>query len=136
MQEGFFMEAHPKLSPLDFSSSGIFLCGLAHSPRFMEESLAQARGAACRAAGLLLQPEIYTSGSVAEVDRTRCSGCLACVRSCPYQVPVIDQEGISVIDPRGCQGCGICAAECPAKAIILKHYNDGQVMAQARGASG
>jgi heterodisulfide reductase subunit A2 len=136
MQEGFFMEAHPKLSPLDFSSSGLFLCGLAHSPRFVEESLAQARGAACRAAGLLRQPEIYTSGAVAQVDRTRCSSCLVCVRSCPYHVPVIDQEGISVIDPRGCQGCGICAAECPAKAIILKHCTDGQMMAQARGSSG
>jgi heterodisulfide reductase subunit A2 len=135
MQEGFFMEAHPKLSPLDFSSSGIFLCGLAHSPRFLEESLAQAKGAACRAAGLLLQKEMHTSGVVAEVDRERCSSCLVCVRSCPYNVPVIDREGISVIDPRGCQGCGICASECPAKAITFKHYNDAQLMAQSHGAA-
>ena len=133
MSEGFFLEAHPKLSPLDFSSSGIYLCGLAHSPRFVEESLAQAQGAACRAAGLLLQTEIRSSGVIAVVDRTRCTSCLVCVRSCPYNVPHIDREGISVIDARGCQGCGICPAECPAKAITLQHYTDAQVISQAHG---
>ena len=135
MQEGFFLEAHPKLSPLDFSTAGIHLCGLAHSPRFTEETLAQASGAACRAAGLLLQKEIQTSGVVAEVKRDRCSSCLACVYSCPYHVPVMDSDGISFIDPRGCQGCGICAAECPAKAIVFKHYTDPQTIAQTRVAA-
>jgi heterodisulfide reductase subunit A-like polyferredoxin len=129
--EGFFLEAHPKLAPLDTSSSGIFLCGLAHSPRFIEESLAQAKGAAGRAAGLLLQRELRASGVVAVVDRMACSSCLKCVRACPYRVPVMDEEGISVIDPHGCQGCGICVAECPAKAIVLRHYTDGQLNAQA-----
>jgi heterodisulfide reductase subunit A len=133
MSEGFFLEAHPKLSPLDFSSNGLYLCGLAHSPRFVEESLAQAQGAACRAAGLLRQTEIRSSGVIAVVDRNRCSSCLVCVRSCPYNVPRIDREGISVIDARGCQGCGICAAECPAKAITLQHYTDAQVISQAQG---
>ncbi len=131
-QEGFFIEAHPKLSPLDFSSPGIYLCGLAHSPRFIEESITQAKGAACRAAGLLLQPEIRASGVVAVVNRERCSSCLVCVQSCPYKVPRMDSEGISVIDPHGCQGCGICAAECPAKAIEFKHYTDEQLAAQLR----
>ena len=134
-QEGFFMEAHPKLSPLDFSSAGIFLCGLAHSPRFVEESLAQARGAAVRAAAILQQKEIYASGVVAEVNRELCIACLACVRSCPYNVPVIDQEEISVIDPHGCQGCGICVAECPAKAITFKHYTDRQLLSQTESLS-
>ncbi|MCE5242511.1 MAG: FAD-dependent oxidoreductase, partial [Desulfobacteraceae bacterium] len=136
MQEGFFLEAHPKLNPLDCPGAGIFLCGLAHSPRFMEESLSQARGAACRAAGLLLRREITTSGTVAEVDRERCAACLLCVYSCPYKVPYIDGEGISVIDPRKCQGCGVCVSECPAKAITFHHYTDAQVVAQARGAAG
>ena len=135
MQEGFFLEAHPKLSPLDFSTAGIYLCGLAHSPRFMEETLAQASGAACRAAGLLLQKEIHSSGVVAEVIPERCSSCLACVYSCPYHVPVMNAQGVSYIDPRGCQGCGICAAECPAKAIVFKHYTDLQTIAQTRAAT-
>ena len=133
--EGFFLEAHPKLRPLDFSSAGIFLCGLAHSPRFMEESLCQATGAASRAASLLLQEEILSSGIVAEVDREHCSSCLVCVRTCPYQVPVMDEEGISAIDPQGCQGCGVCVSECPAKAISLKHYTDAQIGAKVAALS-
>jgi heterodisulfide reductase subunit A-like polyferredoxin len=134
MQEGFFLESHPKLAPLDSGSAGVFLCGLAHSPRFMEESLSQARGAACRAAGLLLQKEIHTSAVVAEVDASRCAACLVCVHTCPYHVPAINAQGCSVIDPRSCQGCGTCVSECPAKAIRLRHYTDDQVIAQADGA--
>jgi heterodisulfide reductase subunit A len=133
-QEGFFLEAHPKLRPLDFATPGLFLCGLAHSPRFVEESLIQAKGAACRAAGLLLQEEMFTTGAVAEVDRDLCSACLVCVRVCPYRVPVIDAEGISAIDPCGCQGCGLCVAECPAKAITLRHSTDSQMTARIAGA--
>ncbi len=136
MQEGFFLEAHPKLSPLEFGSGGIFLCGLAHSPRFMEESLAQAKGAACRAAGLLLQREIHTSAIVAEVNPEHCAGCLVCVYTCPYNVPAITGEGVSAINARSCHGCGTCVAECPAKAIRLKHYTDSQVIAQTGGAIG
>jgi len=131
--EGFFMEAHPKLSPLDFSTAGIFLCGLAHSPRFVEESLAQAAGAAARAAGLLAQKEVLGGGTVAEVIPERCSGCLACVTSCPYEVPRVDARGVSTIDPRKCKGCGTCVAECPAKAIDFRHYTDRQVVAQVAG---
>ncbi|MCU0612269.1 MAG: FAD-dependent oxidoreductase [Candidatus Eisenbacteria bacterium] len=134
-QEGFFMESHPKLSPLDAHTQGVFLCGLAHSPRFIEESLAQARGAAGRAAGLLVQSEIRVSGTVAAVIRDRCSACLTCVHVCPYHVPRMDEHGISVIDPRGCQGCGICVAECPAKAISMKHYTDAQLGAHAGAAA-
>ncbi|MCK8604256.1 CoB--CoM heterodisulfide reductase iron-sulfur subunit A family protein [Desulfoferrobacter suflitae] len=134
MQEGFFMEAHPKLSPLDFSRPGVFVCGLAHSPRFIEESITQALGAAARASGLLWKKQVYSSGIVAEVKRELCSACLVCVYTCPYQVPYIDKERVSVIDPEGCQGCGICVSECPAKAITFKHYNDDQILAQIEGA--
>jgi heterodisulfide reductase subunit A len=134
-QEGFFMEAHPKLSPLDANTQGVFLCGLAHSPRFIEESLAQARGAAGRAASLLVQSEIRVSGTVADVIRDRCSACLTCVHVCPYHVPRMDAHGISVIDPRGCQGCGVCVAECPAKAITMKHYTDAQLAAHSATAA-
>lgn len=134
--EGFFMEAHPKLSPLDFSRPGIFVCGLAHSPRFIEESLSQALGAAARASGLLWKKQVQSSGIVAEVKRDLCAACLVCVTICPYQVPRIDRENISVIDPEACQGCGICAAECPAQAITFKHYQDDQIRVQIEGAIG
>ncbi|NTV43244.1 MAG: FAD-dependent oxidoreductase, partial [Syntrophobacteraceae bacterium] len=114
IEEGFFLEAHPKLSPLDFSQAGVFVCGLAHSPRYVEESLIQAKGAACRAAGLLLRRDMRSSGIVAQVKRKECTACLVCVRRCPFKVPYIDAEGVSVIDALACQGCGICVAECPA----------------------
>ncbi len=133
MQEGFFMEAHPKLSPLDFSRPGAFVCGLAHSPRFVEESITQALGAAARASGLLWKKQVFSSGVVAEVKRELCSACLACVNICPYQVPYIDRENVSVIDAEACQGCGICVAECPAGAITFRHYTDDQILAQIEG---
>ncbi|MFI5354031.1 MAG: FAD-dependent oxidoreductase [Desulfobaccales bacterium] len=124
--DGFFMEAHLKLRPLDFASSGIFLCGLAHGPKFLEESLAQAKGAAARALGVLAQEEMYVAGTVARVDPLKCAACLTCVRTCPYGVPRMDEnEGVVVIDPASCQGCGNCASACPRKAIAVAHNLDG-----------
>jgi heterodisulfide reductase subunit A-like polyferredoxin len=129
--DGFFMEAHMKLRPLDFGSHGIFLCGLAHSPKFIEESIAQAQGAAARALAILAQKEMYGGGAVAVVDPEKCVVCLTCVRVCPYQVPVIDHTvPAAYIDPAACQGCGLCASECPAKAITLQNFTDSQIIAQ------
>jgi heterodisulfide reductase subunit A-like polyferredoxin len=129
--DGFFMEAHLKLRPLDFASSGIFLCGLAHSPKFLEESLAQARGAAGRALGILSRKEMYVAGSVAQVNPLQCVACLTCVRTCPYGVPRMDEsEGVVIIDPAACQGCGNCASACPRKAIVVNHNLDEQFVAK------
>ncbi len=129
--DGFFMEAHQKLRPLDFASSGVFLCGLAHSPKYLEESLAQAQGAAGRALGILSQKEMYVAGSVAEVNPLQCVACLTCVRTCPYGVPRMDEtEGVVVIDPAACQGCGNCASACPRKAIAVNHNLDEQFIAK------
>jgi len=129
--DGFFMEAHMKLRPLDFGINGIFLCGLAHSPKFIEESIAQAQGAAARALAILAQKEMYVGGAVAVVDPEKCVVCLTCVRVCPYQVPVIDHSvPAAYIDPAACQGCGLCASECPAKAITLQNVTDSQIIAQ------
>jgi heterodisulfide reductase subunit A-like polyferredoxin len=129
--DGFFMEAHMKLRPLDFASSGIFLGGLAHGPKFLEESIAQAKGAAARALGVLAQEEMYVAGSVAQVDSLLCAACLTCVRTCPYGVPRMDEsEGVVVIDPASCQGCGNCASACPRKAIAVKHNLDEQFIAK------
>jgi len=129
--DGFFMEAHQKLRPLDFAASGIFLCGLAHSPKFAEESIAQAEGAAARALGILAQEEMYVSGAVARVDPLKCVICLTCMRTCPFGVPRVDQgAGVIAIDPAACHGCGNCASACPRQAIEVMHHRDKQFFAQ------
>jgi len=129
-QEGFFLEAHVKLRPVDLANDGIFLCGTAHSPKLITESISQAMAAASRASTFLSQPEIVLSAVTAEVDQSRCASCLVCVRACPYDVPVINEEGVSFIDEALCQGCGICASECPAKTIHLNWYEDDQIMSK------
>jgi heterodisulfide reductase subunit A-like polyferredoxin len=129
--DGFFMEAHLKLRPLDFAVNGIFLCGLAHSPKFIEESIAQAQGAAARALGVLAQEVMYVGGAVAVVDPQKCAICLTCVRTCPFGVPRVDQaEGVVTIDPAACQGCGSCASACPRKAIEVMHHRDNQFLSK------
>jgi heterodisulfide reductase subunit A-like polyferredoxin len=129
--DGFFMEAHMKLRPLDFAVNGIFLCGLAHSPKFIEEAIAQAQGAAARVMGVLAQEVMYVGGAVAVVDPQKCAICLTCMRTCPYGVPQVDPaEGVVIIDPAACQGCGSCASACPRKAIEVMHHRDRQFIAK------
>ncbi|MGA7145244.1 MAG: FAD-dependent oxidoreductase, partial [Desulfobacterales bacterium] len=128
--EGFFLEAHVKLRPVEFATSGIFLAGLAHSPRFIEESITMAKSAGQQAMKILCRERMTTSAAVAEVDAEKCAACLACVRVCPFHAPFINEDGVSEIPPSACMGCGICASECPAKAIQLKHSTDDQVLAK------
>ncbi len=134
--DGFFLEAHPKLRPVDFASDGLFMAGVAHYPKFLDETIAQAQAAAARAAIILSQESVLTNARVAVVDQTKCVGCLTCVRACPYDVPKVKANftgvgnivGAAFIEPAMCQGCGICAAECPAKAIQLMHYRDVEML--------
>ncbi len=128
--EHFFLEAHVKLRPVDTQSDGIFICGMAHSPRLIDESISQALAASSRACCLLSQDSIEVGGVVAKVDPDLCAACLICVRTCPYEVPFINEDGVSEIDISKCHGCGVCAAECPAKAITLSHFEDTQILAQ------
>ena len=136
--DGFFLEAHVKLRPVEFASEGLFLAGAAHYPKLLEETLVQARAAASRAATILAHPTLVAGGSVAVVEPAKCTGCLTCVRICPYGVPRMVADVIGVgsivgaarIEAAICQGCGICASECPAEAIQLLNYRDGQVMAK------
>ncbi|MFZ5586502.1 MAG: FAD-dependent oxidoreductase [Thermodesulfobacteriota bacterium] len=128
--DGFFMEAHLKLRPVDFVSAGCFVAGSAHAPKFLEEVVAQAQAAAARAAGVLAQDQMLVGGEVAVVDAERCVACLTCVRTCPYGVPRINQEGVAYIDPAACQGCGNCASACPRKLIQVQHHRDDQVLAK------
>ncbi len=127
-EEGHFMEAHVKLRPVDMSTEGIFVCGTAHSPKLLHEAVAQAQAAAARAVTFLCQDQLTLSAVTARVEVERCAACLVCVRSCPYGVPKINQDGVSEIDEALCHGCGVCAAECPAKAIELNWYEDDQIL--------
>jgi len=127
---GFFIEAHAKLRPVDFASEGIFLCGMAHSPKLISESIAQAMAAGARAGAFLADTRQTISGVTAVVSPERCAACLVCVRSCPYNVPQINRENVSEINPALCQGCGVCASECPAKVIQVAHFEDDQIEAK------
>jgi len=128
--DGFFMEAHLKLRPVDFASNGFFLAGLAHGPKFLEESIAQAKAAAARAAIVLAKASIEVGGVVAVVDPGKCAACLTCVRTCPYNVPRIGPHDHAEIEPALCHGCGACVSECPGKAISLQHSTDEQILAK------
>ena len=128
--DGFLVEAHAKLRPVDFASEGIFLAGLAHYPKPLEESIAQAKAAASRAMTILSKEALLAGGVVADVDPALCAACLTCVRTCPYKIPHVDEHSHAVIDPAQCHGCGTCVSECPGKAITLKHFTDEQLVAK------
>jgi len=141
-EDGFFLEAHVKLRPLDFAADGVYLCGMAHSPRFMEETISQAQGAAMRAVTLLSKSELEATRIVARVNPLLCSNCGLCVETCPYDartlvprpsppLPIHIQGGssseyVQVIDVL-CQGCGACVAICPNKASQQKGFEMEQV---------
>ena len=134
--DGFFLEAHVKLRPVDFSSAGMYMAGMAHYPKLMDETIVQAQAASARAALILSKDMMTTSALIAHVNPDLCVGCLTCVRICPYDVPKIDPElggvgdilGAAHIEAAICHGCGSCASECPAKAIEMMHYKDTQVL--------
>jgi heterodisulfide reductase subunit A len=131
--DGYFLEDHIKLRPVDLPVPGFFVAGAAHSPKSIRESIAQAQAAAGRAQTMLARNVISLGASVARVDGKRCAACLICVRACPFDVPFINADGYSEIDPAKCHGCGVCAAECPAKAIQLMQYEDDQIVAKLDG---
>ena len=137
---GFFLEAHVKLRPLDFATDGIFLAGCAQWPKSIQDSISQANGAAGRASRFLSAKEMKTSGLISEVILEKCIGCGKCVEICPYNaVELIDInkefEEVSIIvqkayiNPALCKGCGTCAASCPVRAISVKHYDLDQITA-------
>ncbi|MCK5257680.1 MAG: 4Fe-4S binding protein, partial [Deltaproteobacteria bacterium] len=127
-EDGFFKEAEVKFRPVDFLVEGIFLCGLAHSPMFIEETIAQAQAAAQRAWTLLSKSSIEASRFVSYVNERRCSLCELCIAACPYQARVKDEENRKIVVREAlCQGCGACAMACPNSAAKLKGYRDDQM---------
>jgi heterodisulfide reductase subunit A-like polyferredoxin len=117
--DGFFLEAHVKLRPVDFASDGVFMAGMAHYPKLLDETMIQAQAAAARAARVLSRETLTAGGRVAIVDPALCTGCL-----------MGNIMGAALIEAAICQGCGSCAAECPAQAIQLMHYTDVQMAAK------
>ncbi|MEJ5376478.1 MAG: FAD-dependent oxidoreductase [bacterium] len=129
-QDGFLLEADAKWRPVDFLKEGVFLCGTAHSPRSIAESMAQAQAAAQRALAILRRQEILSARMIADVKRSICTLCETCVALCPYQARKLDvEEGVIVVDPAACQGCGACAVACPSGAAFVRGLEDKATMA-------
>jgi heterodisulfide reductase subunit A len=131
--DGYFLEDHVKLRPVDLPLPGFFVAGTAHAPKSIRDSIAQAQAVAARAQTFLARDSINLGAAVARVDTGKCASCLICVRACPFDVPFINAEGVSEIDPAKCHGCGVCAAECPAKAIQLMQFDDDLILAKLDG---
>ncbi|MFW5975317.1 MAG: 4Fe-4S dicluster domain-containing protein, partial [Desulfosalsimonas sp.] len=133
-EDGFFIEKHAKLGPSEFSTDGVYLCGLAHYPKPIDESIAQAKAAASRAVTLLSQKKVYSSGTVAQVDQQLCAACGVCVSICPYSAPSFVQEGRfagkAEVNAALCKGCGLCVASCRSGAIHLKGFDTDQILYQ------
>jgi heterodisulfide reductase subunit A len=132
--DGFFVERHAKLGPVEFATDGVFLCGLAHYPKPIDESISQGRAAASRAITLLAQKTIHTNGNIAETNPAMCSQCGVCVSVCPYSAPSFVEEGPwtgkAQINPVLCKGCGLCVASCRSGAIHLKGFDNDQIFSQ------
>ncbi len=131
--DGFFVEAHAKLGPSEFATDGVFLCGMDHYPKAIDESIAQALAAASRAVTLLARKTVHMSGTVAQTDPRQCSRCGVCLAICPYSAPSVLEKGPFSgkieINPALCKGCGLCVASCRSGALNLKGFGENQIMA-------
>jgi heterodisulfide reductase subunit A2 len=137
-EDGFFVERHAKLGPSEFATDGVFLCGLAHYPKPIDESIAQAKAASSRAVALLAQGTVSTNGEIASTNPNICSGCGTCVSVCPYSAPSFIEEGRMAgkadINAALCKGCGLCEASCRSGAISLKGFDNEQIFSMISAA--
>jgi heterodisulfide reductase subunit A len=133
-QDKFFLEAHVKLRPVDFATDGIFLCGTAHGPADLTESISQALGAASRATIPLVNGYVIAEAITSVVDMDICTGCGTCVSICPYGAIQKNEEGKAETILAACKGCGACASVCPEKAITMRNFTDEQLIAEAYAA--
>ncbi len=129
-EDGFFMEAHAKLRPVDFPTDGVFVCGLAHGPKTIDESIVQAEAAAARAASVLSRDSMEAGGTVSVIDAARCSGCGLCAQLCPFKAIEMDEEEHrAVVNEALCKGCGLCASSCRSGAADLGGFTDAEIHA-------
>jgi heterodisulfide reductase subunit A2 len=130
-ENGWFLEGHVKLKPLDFATDGVYLCGNARFPSTIREAIAQGLGAASRAAGVLSKEALFTSGIVADINADTCCGCLGCVQVCPYgAINYFEDRGVCQVNKVLCKGCGGCAATCPSSSARLDGFSNQQIYAQ------
>jgi heterodisulfide reductase subunit A len=133
-QDGFFLEAHVKLRPVDFATDGIYVCGTCKGPADIPEAVEQGLAAASRAAIPLARGYVQPESLVAFVDSDVCSGCGTCIEVCPYNAIRKTENGLAEVTIAACKGCGNCGATCPENAILMNHFTDNQLLAEARAA--
>jgi len=136
--DGFYKEAHVKLRPVEFAADGVFLCGTAHYPKYISETINQAYGAAGRVLALLSQDTVTASGAVCEVHEDDCISCGACITACSYDAisfVMTDRGRKARVNPVLCKGDGLCNAKCPTNAIVLKHFTNEALLAQVEAAT-
>ena len=129
-QDKWFLEAHVKLRPVDFATDGVFMAGLAHYPKPLEEAVAQAQAAVARAVTVLSRGEMRLPGTVASINQGKCVGCGVCWNLCPYQAIAKAENGLAEVNQALCKGCGTCVASCRSGAPDLAGFSNGDVMAQ------
>jgi heterodisulfide reductase subunit A len=133
--DGFFAEAHVKLRPVDFATDGVFVCGIAHAPKSIDESITQAQAAAARAVTVLAMGNIKLGGIISQIVPELCSGCLGCINVCPFgAITFNDQKFVAEVNPALCKGCGACSAACPSEAPALMGFDNNQLYAQIKSA--
>jgi heterodisulfide reductase subunit A len=123
--DGFFVEKHAKLGPSDFATEGVFVCGLAHSPKPLDEAIAQGLAAASRAVTILSKERMLGNALVSEINPEHCRGCRTCIDSCPYQaIDYLEEQRRCQVNPATCKGCGACASVCPTGAAMVGYFTD------------
>jgi heterodisulfide reductase subunit A len=134
-EDGFFVEAHVKLQPIDFATKGVYVCGLAHAPKPVDEAVAQGLGAASRAGTFLSKKKVFGNAVVSGIDERLCRGCRICQAVCPYQaIDFLEDQVVCRVNPAVCTGCGSCAAACPTGAASVFHFDDKKVLAMVEAA--
>ncbi len=129
--DGYFLEAHVKLRPVDFATEGIFVAGLAHSPKFIDEAIAQAFATAARAATILSKDKYYAEATIAHVNEELCVGCGLCSNLCPYEaveIQVKEGKRVSQVNEALCKGCGTCVAACASGAMDQYGFTKRQIL--------